>query len=116
MLTISPAQMAAFEASAARERPNAFGRWWDGHAAMLGPIDRFSAAALFDRYAPEAAIAEIEPDDDLIFIWIAARHRMPDMGNEQYLQTMNVIFADMSDGAKLSSIDRIARTVPSDGE
>jgi hypothetical protein len=116
MLTITPGQMAAFEAQMTRERPATFGRWCERYAAILGPIDRFTAAGLFDRYAPEAAIAEIDPDEDLIFVWIAARYRMPEMGNRQYLATMDVIFNDADDGAKLTAIDQIARTIPSDGE
>lgn len=116
MLTITPGQMAAFETQMTRERPAAFGRWCEAHAAILGAIDRFTAAALFDRYAAEASIAEISPDEDLVFAWIAARYRMPEMGDRQYLATMDVIFADIDDRAKLSAIDHIARTIPSDGQ
>lgn len=54
--------------------------------------------------------------DDEIFLWVAARYRMPEMGGRQYLATMDVIFRDGSDVEKLMAIDQIARTIPADAE
>lgn len=116
MLTISPHTLAALETSLTRDRPAAFGRWWERHAAILGALDRFTASALFERYAPEAAIAEIDPMDDEIFLWVAARCLMVDMGDRQYLATMDVIFCDMDDAGKLAALGHVARTIPSDGQ
>lgn len=116
MLTISSKALAALETAMERDRPTAFVGWWVQHGEILGALDRSTAAALFDRYAPEAAIAEIDPKDDEIFLWVAARHCMPDMGGQQYLATMDVIFRDVSDVEKLTAIGQIARTIPSDGQ
>lgn len=113
MLTISPTTLAAFEEEQRRSRPAAFGRWWELHARVLGPLDRFTAAKVFDRYAAEGTVAEIDVMDDEIFVWVAARYRMPDMGDRQYLAVTDVIFADMPDEQKLAAVDHIARTVPS---
>ena len=116
MLIISPQTLAALETSMARDRPAAFGRWWDQHAAILGPLDSSTASALFERYAPEAEIAEIHPMEDEIFLWVAARYLMIDMGDRQYLATMDVIFSDTDDAGKLAALRHIAAAVPSDGQ
>lgn len=116
MLSISSQSLAALEMSVERRRPASFGEWWERHRDTLGAVDRFAAATLFNRYAHEAAVAEIDPMDDEIFLWVAARYRMPEMGGRQYLATMDVIFRDGSDVEKLMAIDQIARTIPSDAE
>jgi lactam utilization protein B len=116
MLTISPHTLAALETSMARDRAAAFFRWWGQHAAILRSLDRFTASAMFDRYAPEAVIAEIDLMDDEIFLWVAARHLMVDMGGRQYLATMDVIFSDLNDAGKLAALSHISRTISSDDQ
>ena len=116
VLKISPAMLSSFEQSLVRARPIEFGRWYQRYAHVLGPLDRFTTYTLFDKYAAEGGIAEIDPMDDEIFVWVAARYCMPNMDDRQYLATMDVIFSELSDENKLAKINQIAFKAPRYGQ
>lgn len=113
MLRITPETLSAFENEHARKKGLRFGSWWQQHAAQLGPRDHFSCARLIDGMAEEIEITGLAAENQQ-FLFVAARCRMPDMGNEQYLRTLDAIAGRGDDAAKLAAIDAIARTVSAD--
>jgi hypothetical protein len=114
MLVISEQQMAAMEADHARRKPTRMAAWWDGHADLLGTRDVFSCGRLLNMLADEMTFAGLDEEVQQ-FLFCAARVRMPEMGDQQYLLVTDVIVGDGGDRDKLLAFDRIARTVPADG-
>lgn len=115
MLRISDQAVAAFNAKAEAQRRAQFARWWQSHATILGSVDTFTAGQWLDLYASEAEVAGIDRDDQL-FVYIAARRRMPDPEAWQYVAMMNVVCADLPDPEKLRQIDRIATGTAGHGQ
>ena len=68
---------------------------------------------MLDELSYEIAITGFEREEQQ-FLFCAARARMPDMGNEQYLATCDVIVGEGSDREKLLALDGIARTISPD--
>jgi hypothetical protein len=114
MLVISEQQMAAMEADHTRRKPARMAAWWDVHADLLGTRDIFSCRRLLESLADEIAFAGLENETQQ-FLFCAARVRMPDMGDQQYLLTMDAIVGPGDDREKLLAFDGIARTVPANG-
>lgn len=112
MLTISDQVLGTFEAQARAARQLRFVRWWQ--AQQLGAVDAFTAGKWLDEYRGEAEVGGIDRDE-LLFVYIAARRRIPEPEAWQYVALMNVVWSDRPDADKLARIDAIARGVRADG-
>lgn len=105
--------MGAFAAEHQRQRPLRFAKWWQQYEAIIGQRDAFSLARLLEQLEPEIALTGLK-DESQHFLFIAARCRMPEMGNRQYLEVLDVLVADMADEDKLRAFDAIATRISAD--
>jgi hypothetical protein len=104
MLTISEAQMAAFEAKAAGDEEVSFVQWWLGRSGFFGVRDQQSLRAIYRRHKPEADFAGLD-DETEVFPFIAGRALIPGCEGQVYIALLDLVCDDDCDEAfRLSRI------------
>jgi hypothetical protein len=114
VLVISRSQITALEAAVDIERHHRFASWWQTHASLLGSADLVECEGWLLTYGPEAEVAGIAADEARLFLYVAARRRMPTMSGPQYVAAMDAVFAPINDRAKIAVFDEIAQMVLED--
>jgi len=103
MLVINNDQMIAFEAAMQITQRSVFVDLVAKHQETLGEFSPGQAALALDAARDEAARAGIDTDARL-FIYAMARMIMPQMTGPQYLLVTDLVFAPLSEPAKLLAI------------
>lgn len=106
MHVVSSNEMEAHEADQARAFPLRFQQWWQDRVSPR--IERQFCQELVMRHQEEFQLAGVEEDEEK-FLFLYARALMPEMGDAEYLETMDMIFALLPEAEKIRGLGEIAR-------
>ena len=105
MQHVSDELMGAFEADQASAFPRRFHEWWQSR------IDRSADAQITEKlifaHRDEFELAGVETDEEQ-FLFLYARALMPELGDRDYLETMDAIFDRKPESDRMKMLAAIA--------
>ena len=105
MHIVSDQLMDAYEEKHASGFPKRFHEWWQ---AMVDPkADANYTERLVFAHRDEFGTVGVDEDEEQ-FMFLYARALMPEMGDRDYLETMDVIFAPQPEIERMKALKAIA--------
>ncbi|MEP0191797.1 MAG: hypothetical protein ABJP70_06120 [Erythrobacter sp.] len=106
MHVVSDQLMDAYEADNAAGFPARFHAWWK--QAISSDADKAVTERLVFAHRDEFEVAGVQEDEEQ-FLFLYARALMPELGDLDYLETMDAIFAPVEEPDRLKLLNDIAR-------
>lgn len=106
MQVVSGKLMDSFAAEQDRAFPHRFHRWW--LETVDADADQHQTERLVFAHRDEFDVVGVEEDEER-FLFLYARAIMPEMGDREYLEAMDAIFARKAQSERLADLAGIAR-------
>ncbi|MEO0463335.1 MAG: hypothetical protein AAF127_09400 [Pseudomonadota bacterium] len=112
MITFSDDQMQAMERAHQAAFPKRFHAWWREHISPKAKTT--DTEKLIVAYRDEFDLVGVDEEEHK-FLFLYARGLMPQMGDTQYLHSMDAILRDVSVGMRTKRLRAIAKEMSSHG-
>lgn len=106
MLNVSEGLISSLETRLAATFPARFHRWWNNHVSRDAPTE--VTERLIFAHRDEFQLAGVREEEDQ-FLFLYARALMPDMGDADYLQSMDAIMTRAPLAHRMERLQAIAR-------